>query len=85
MNNGKVLKYITPVKAIQEIHGKIWAKKIAREILETEESKHQILSSKYNADNSLTIKIYSENRPDDGWNSFEPQLEDVYFISLKTN
>jgi len=85
MNNGKVLNYTTPAKAIQEIHGKIWAKKIAREILETEESEHQILSSKYNADNSLTIKVHSENRPDDEWNSIEPQLEDVYFISLKNN
>jgi len=85
MNNGKVLNYTTPAKAIQEIRGKIWAKKIAREILETEESEHQILSSKYNADNSLTIKVHSENRPDDEWNSIEPQLEDVYFISLKNN
>ncbi|REG90433.1 ABC transporter ATP-binding protein [Algoriphagus antarcticus] len=85
MNKGKVLNYTTPAKAIQEIHGKIWAKKIAREILETEESEHQILSSKYNADNSLTIKVHSENRPDDEWNSIEPQLEDVYFISLKNN
>jgi len=85
MNNGKVLNYTTPAKAIQEIRGKIWAKKIAREILETEESEHQILSSKYNADNSLTIKVHSENRPDDEWDSIEPQLEDVYFISLKNN
>ncbi|MBK9256869.1 MAG: ABC transporter ATP-binding protein [Saprospiraceae bacterium] len=85
MNKGKVLKYTTPAKAIQEINGKIWVKKIAREILETEESQHQILSSKYNADNSLTIKVNAENRPDDEWNSIEPQLEDVYFISLKNN
>lgn len=85
MNKGKVLKYTTPTKAIQEIHGKIWAKKIIREILETEESKHQILSSKYNVDNSLTIKIYAENPPDDSWLSVEPQLEDVYFFSLKNN
>jgi len=85
MNKGKVLNYTTPAKAIQEIRGKIWAKKIAREILENEESKRQILSSKYNTDNSLTIKVYSENRPDDGWNNIEPQLEDVYFISLKNN
>jgi len=82
MNKGKVLNYTTPAKAIQEIHGKIWVKKIAREILENEESKLQILSSKYNTDNSLTIKVYSENRPDDGWDNIEPQLEDVYFIEL---
>ena len=85
MNKGKVLKYSTPKKAIQEIHGKIWAKKIPREILETEDSKHQILSSKYNADNSLTIKINSENPPDDSWIRVEPQLEDVYFITLNND
>jgi ABC-type multidrug transport system ATPase subunit len=82
MNKGKVLNYTTPAKAIREIHGKIWAKKIAREILENEESKRQILSLKYNTDNSLTIKVHSENRPDDGWDNIEPQLEDVYFIEL---
>jgi len=83
MNKGNVLKYTTPRKAIQEIHGKLWARKIPRELLETEESEHQLLSSKYNVDNSLTIKIYTENPPDDSWASVAPQLEDVYFISLK--
>jgi len=84
MNKGRVLKQTTPTMAIAEIQGKIWAKNISRTALENEESKYNIISSKYNADNSLTIKVYSENLPDDGWNSIEPQLEDVYFISLNS-
>lgn len=83
MNKGRVLKYTTPDKAIEEIQGKIWAKIIAREDLENEESKHKILSSKYNSDNTLTIKIHAENSPDENWQNTEPQLEDSYFISCK--
>jgi len=82
MNEGKILKQTTPAKAIEEIQGKIWAKNISRATLENEESKHNILSSKYNVDNSLTIRICSENQTEAGWNIVEPQLEDVYFIEL---
>ncbi|MBK6731334.1 MAG: ABC transporter ATP-binding protein [Bacteroidetes bacterium] len=85
MKKGKVLNFTTPAKAIQEINGSIWVKKIAREQLQNEELKRQILSSKYNADNSITIKVFAENEPDDEWKSIEPQLEDVYFISLNNN
>jgi ABC-type multidrug transport system ATPase subunit len=85
MNGGKILKQSTPLDASLEIRKKIWTKNISRDTLEENESKHNVLSSKYNSDNTVNIRVYSDNMPSDEFTSAEPQLEDVYFITLKND
>lgn len=63
--------------------GKIWTKIIERDDLEVNEAKYDILSSNYNEDNSLNIRVYGESSPDPEFKSIEPQLDDVYFLALK--
>jgi len=83
MNGGKILKQITPSAASLEIDKKIWTKNISRDALEEFELKYNVLSSRYNSDNTVNIRVYSVNLPSEGFTSAVPQLEDAYFISLK--
>ena len=83
LNGGKILKHIKPVDATSEIKNKIWTKILERKDLDKAEKEFNILSSNYNVDNSLTIRVFSEKKPGVGFKKSEPQLDDVYFIALK--
>ena len=83
LNGGKILKHIKPVDATTEIKNKIWTKVLEREDLDKAEKEFNILSSNYNVDNSLTIRVFSEKKPGVGFKKSDPQLDDVYFIALK--
>ncbi len=83
LNGGRILKHTTPMEATKEIEGKIWTKIIERDDLETMEVDYNVLSSNYNQDNTLNIRVYSAEKPADDFIQTEPQLDDVYFIALK--
>ena len=83
LNGGRILKHIKPVEATAEIKNQIWTKVVKREELDEAEVNFNILSSNYNIDNTLTIRVHSEKKPATGFNKTEPQLDDVYFIALK--
>jgi len=83
VNGGRVLKQTTPSKARQELEGRIWTKIIDRDDLEAHEAKHNVLSSNYNEDNTLNIRVFANEQPDEHFKNSEAQLDDVYFIALK--
>jgi ABC-type multidrug transport system ATPase subunit len=83
LNGGRILKHIKPVEATAEIKNQIWTKVVTREELDEAEVNFNILSSNYNIDNTLTIRVHSEKKPATGFKKTEPQLDDVYFIALK--
>lgn len=83
LNGGRILKQTTPSNARKELIGKLWTKIIERDDLEQNEAKYNVLSSNYNEDNTLNIRVYSEEQPDTDFKVSEPQLDDVYFIALK--
>jgi ABC-type multidrug transport system ATPase subunit len=83
LNGGRILKHTTPMEATTEIEGQIWTKVIERDDLETTEATYNVLSSNYNQDNTLNVRVFSETKPSEEFESSEPQLDDVYFIALK--
>ena len=83
MNGGRVLKQMTPMAATKEIEGQIWTKNVSREALEQAEAQFEVLSSTYNQDNSINIRVHAKVQPADDFAVVEPNLEDVYFIALK--
>lgn len=85
MNNGKILKQITPSDSTLEINGKIWTKVIDKADLGELDKTFNILSTNFNPDNSLNIRVYSETKPQGSFTKADPSLEDVYFITLKEN
>jgi ABC-type multidrug transport system ATPase subunit len=83
LNGGRILKHIKPLDATLEIKNQIWTKIVSREDLDQAELDFNILSSNYNVDNTLTVRVYSEKKPSKDFKKVEPQLDDVYFIALK--
>ncbi|MEM1122287.1 MAG: ABC transporter ATP-binding protein [Bacteroidota bacterium] len=84
MNGGKVLKQMTPMAATKEIEGQIWTKNLSRDQLESVEAQFNVLSSTYNQDNSINIRVYAAEKPADDFVVAAPNLEDVYFIALRS-
>jgi len=83
LNGGRILKQTTPIEAAAEIKGQIWTKIVERDDLEAMEASYNILSSNYNQDNTLNIRVHAFEQPADDFKLAEPQLDDVYFIALK--
>lgn len=83
LNGGQILKHSTPTKVREELRGKIWTKIIERDDLEANEAKYNVLSSNYNEDNTLNIRVFADALPDSDFKTTEPQLDDVYFIALR--
>ena len=85
LNGGKILAQGTPEQAEERLKGQIWTKIITRDELEVYEKDFNVISSKYNQDNTLNIKVYSTEKPDETFINADPQLEDVYFVALKSD
>jgi len=85
MNGGRILNKNKPSEATKEIESKIWTSNINRENLEETEQNLLVLSSKYNQDNSINIRVYANEQPSSNFASTTPNLEDVYFFALKNN
>jgi len=83
LNSGRILKHTTPIEATKEIEGQIWTRIIERADLENMEASYNILSSNYNQDNTINIRVQGLEKPADDFIAATPQLDDVYFISLK--
>jgi len=82
IQDGTVLMQSSPLKAIDELKGKIW--KIILPKAETEDfpQKHQIISSRL-LHNKRMLKVYSNSHPGLSFELTEPDLEDVYFSFIK--
>jgi ABC-type multidrug transport system ATPase subunit len=85
LNGGKILARNTPKEATQQLEGTIWTRIVEREKLEEYEQKYNVISSNYNQDNTLNIRVHSAEKPEDSFVLASPQLEDVYFVALKSD
>lgn len=83
LNGGRILKHTTPQEATKEIEGTIWTKIINRDDLDSVEETYNLLSSNYNQDNTLNVRVHSVEKPAEDFEPTVPQLDDVYFIALK--
>tara|TARA_B100000963_G_C22587341_1_gene653737 strand:- start:316 stop:1227 length:912 start_codon:yes stop_codon:yes gene_type:complete len=83
MDKGEILLQSTPKEAISAINENIWGCNIKKEELEQCEQKYNVLSSGYNEDNSLFLRVYSEKSPGKSFEKKQPNLEDTYFVTLK--
>lgn len=85
MNGGKILKHQQPTAAVNELKGRVWSKKIDQQSFKAFQEKLDVLSSNFNEDNSLNIRVLSNELPEEGFSPNTPNLEDVYFTALKSD
>ncbi len=83
MNDGLILQKTTPSQATKSIEKHVWITSIEKQYLKVMEGKYAVLSSSYNEDNTLSIRVYASEKPSIQFEPTVPNLEDVYFIALK--
>jgi ABC-type multidrug transport system ATPase subunit len=81
INKGKLLYAGAPNDALKGLAGKVWEKSIAKSELERFVASGTLISNKLVAGKPV-IHVLGEQRPEDGFASVEPTLEDVFFSAI---
>ena len=81
IDRGEILLEAEPLRAVEELRGRIWRRVISKQDLMQLERGHWVISTKLQAGRTV-VRIYSETAPDQGFEPAEPDLEDVYFSAL---
>lgn len=84
INKGEVLYKGSPLDAIGEIEGKVWKKRIAKSELESYRSRMNLISERLIA-GMPEITVFSDSKPEDGFQQTTADLEDVYFTRIFGN
>lgn len=82
--NGKLILEGKPNEAIDSLKDKIWMKAIQKNELSNYKSNFNIISSHLNS-GKINIHVFSDERPDSGFELISPDLSDVYFSVLNQN
>lgn len=85
LNGGKILSQSTPKELVNSLASKIWKTTTSREKIDAMQNELNVISSSFNDDNDLDVRVYSEASPGPAFKSVSPTLEDVYFTTLNQN
>ncbi|MFK8060551.1 MAG: ABC transporter ATP-binding protein [Polaribacter sp.] len=84
INQGKVLLKGNPLKIIEKIEGKVYQKTVSKQALESYKQNYNVISEKLFLGKPI-IHILSDKKPENGFNSINAGLEDVYFSQIFGN
>ncbi len=82
MNRGQVLLAGRPADAIAALDGQVWRRQVTKESLPRYEAEFTVLSTRLVAGQPV-IQVFSQDRPEEGFERIAPDLEDVYFQRLR--
>jgi ABC-type multidrug transport system ATPase subunit len=78
INRGQILLEAEPLRAVDELRGRIWRRIVARGDLASVEERHRVISTKLLSGRTV-VHVYGETSPGAEFEPVEPSLEDVYF------
>ncbi|GGF06120.1 ABC transporter ATP-binding protein [Hymenobacter cavernae] len=81
INQGQILLEASPLEAVAALKGLIWRKLTDKQALPALEQEHQIISAKL-LSGRILVHVYGPDRPGNGFEPAEPDLEDVYFSAM---
>ena len=81
IDSGEILLEAEPLRAINDLRGRIWRRVIDRGDLAALERELPVISTKLLAGRTL-VHVYGEASPGAGFDPAQPDLEDVYFSTL---
>jgi len=82
ISEGRVLLTGEPQPTIDGLRGKVWMKTIPRQDLERHSADHVVISTRLVSGRTV-VHVFAEARPDASFQEVPPDLEDVYFSTLK--
>jgi ABC-2 type transport system ATP-binding protein len=81
IDRGEILLEAEPLRAVDDLRGRIWRRIIAKDELPAVEREHAVISTKLLAGRTV-VRVYGSTRPAPGFEPAEPDLEDVYFTTM---
>ena len=81
IDQGRILLEAEPMRAVEDLRGRIWRRVISKTELEAVEREHAVISTKLLAGRTI-VRVYGEAAPGSGYDAAEPGLEDVYFAAM---
>jgi ABC-type multidrug transport system ATPase subunit len=81
IDRGEILLEAEPLRAIDDLRGRIWRRIVSKSDLADVERSHAVISTKLLAGRTI-VHVYSGTPPGPGFEPAEPDLEDVYFSTM---
>jgi ABC-type multidrug transport system ATPase subunit len=81
INGGAILLEAEPLRAIEDVRGRVWRKLVPKESVEAVEREMAVISTKMLAGRTY-VNVYGESSPGDGFEPVDPDLKDVYFSTM---
>jgi ABC-type multidrug transport system ATPase subunit len=81
IDRGEILLEAEPLRAVNDLRGRIWQRIISKQELAAIEQEHAVISTKLLAGRTV-VRVYSDTLPGPGLERVEPELEDVYFSAM---
>ena len=78
INKGQILLEAEPLRAVEELQGRVWQRVVSKDELPAIEREHDLLSTKLLAGQTL-VRVSSDTQPSAAFHAVEPDLQDVYF------
>jgi ABC-type multidrug transport system ATPase subunit len=82
INQGTILLEAVPMDAVATLEGRIWRRVIEKRALEQIEREHAVISTKLLGGRTV-VHVYSDVAPGSGFEAVAPDLEDVYFTTMR--
>jgi ABC-2 type transport system ATP-binding protein len=81
IDRGEILLEAEPLRAVEELQGRIWRRVIAKEDLADVEREQAVISTKLLAGRTV-VHVHADGSPGSGFEPVEPTLADVYFSTM---
>jgi ABC-2 type transport system ATP-binding protein len=81
INEGRILLETEPLRAIEQLQGRVWKRIVQRDELAAYEREHRVISTKLFA-GQLLIHVHSGTQPGPDFDRVDADLEDVYFTTM---
>jgi ABC-type multidrug transport system ATPase subunit len=81
IDSGEIVLEAEPLRAIEELRGRIWRRMVPKGELPAVEREHAVIATKLLAGRTF-VHVYNESSPGPEFESVEPDLKDVYFTAM---
>jgi ABC-2 type transport system ATP-binding protein len=81
IDRGEILLEAEPLRAVADLRGRIWRRVVSKQELAALEREHAVISTKLLARRTV-VRVFSDTGPGSGFETVEPDLEDVYFCAM---
>jgi ABC-2 type transport system ATP-binding protein len=82
IHQGEVLAAGDPAALARDLRGKVWQTEAAREEVDGYRARLAVIGVRMAAGRRL-VRVYAEEQPGAEWTAVEPEIEDVYFSTVR--